>query len=190
MARMVWTSPSAMSSETTRTSRPSWPRNPASGCPLTRPTASPRRPGAQATFRTGALAERSARGRTAAVHRTQERLGLPAAVGVGDYVGREQADESVGVPLADEAQLDTPSPRRPPRMASWPSKAHHECIACRFEWRFNRGDLDALLASTHPASLAWAPGATSPGTSGGPRAIMGPWEEAPWLRRSGAASWS
>src|SRR6266540_4223708 len=32
---MVWTSPSAMSRETTRTARPSWPRYTAPGCPLT-----------------------------------------------------------------------------------------------------------------------------------------------------------
>jgi hypothetical protein len=76
----------------------------------------------------------------------------------------------------------------------WPSKAHHECIACRFEWRSNRGDLDALLAWTHrpwcSRPQCYVAERACRGTSCRPRAIMGPWEEAPWLRRSGAASWS
>jgi hypothetical protein len=35
---------------------------------------------------------------------------------------------------------------------------HCESTAHAFEWKLTRADLDALLASTHPASLARAPG--------------------------------
>jgi hypothetical protein len=40
----------------------------------------------------------------APVHRPRERLGFPATVGVGDDVRGQQANEPLGVPLADRLQ--------------------------------------------------------------------------------------